>query len=71
LVFRQIEDRQVVLCRYFEEYYNRVMSEGGGLMEKLDEAEKEVAQEELDTLKSSLSEALDRKSTRLNSSHDV
>jgi hypothetical protein len=42
LVFRQIEDRQVVLCRYFEEYYTRVMSEGGGLseemMEKLDEA---------------------------------
>ena len=37
-----IEDRQVQLCRYFEEQYNRVMEDGGGLseeiMEKLDEA---------------------------------
>jgi hypothetical protein len=42
LIGQQIEDRQVQLCRYFEEYYNRVMEEGGGLaeevMEKLDEA---------------------------------
>lgn len=42
LIRQQIEDRQVQLCRYFEEYYNRVMEEGGGLaeevMEKLDEA---------------------------------
>jgi hypothetical protein len=42
LVFQQIDDRQVSLCRYFEEQYNRVMEEGGGLseemMEKLDEA---------------------------------
>jgi hypothetical protein len=42
LVFQQIDDRQVALCRYFEEYYNRVMEEGGGLseemMDKLDEA---------------------------------
>ena len=42
LVSQQIEDRQVQLCRYFEEYYNRIMEEGGGvseeIMEKLDEA---------------------------------
>jgi len=42
LVFQQIEDRQVALCRYFEEYYSRVMEEGGGLseemMDKLDAA---------------------------------
>lgn len=42
LVFSQISDRQVSLCRYFEEYYNRLMEDGGGLseevMEKLDEA---------------------------------
>jgi len=42
LVAQQVEDRQVQLCRYFEEYYNRVMEQGGGLsediMEKLDEA---------------------------------
>ncbi len=42
LVFEQIENRQVSLCRYIEEIYNRVMETGGGLseemMEKLDEA---------------------------------
>jgi len=42
LVFAQIESRQVSLCRYVEEIYNRVMETGGGLseemMEKLDEA---------------------------------
>lgn len=42
LVKQQIDDRQVQLCRYFEEYYNRIMEEGGGLseemMDKLDEA---------------------------------
>ncbi|NIM19498.1 MAG: hypothetical protein GTO51_03855 [Candidatus Latescibacteria bacterium] len=42
LVFTQIENRQVSLCRYIEETYNRVMETGGGLseemMEKLDEA---------------------------------
>lgn len=42
LVSQQIADRQVSLCRYFEEVYNRVMEDGGGLseavMEKLDEA---------------------------------
>ena len=42
LVFDQIDDRQVPLCRYFEEYYHRIMEDGGGMseamMEKLDEA---------------------------------
>ena len=42
LIDEQIESRQVSLCRYFEEYYNRVMETGGGLsaemMEKLDDA---------------------------------
>jgi hypothetical protein len=42
LVFEQITNRQVPLCRYLEEVYNRVMETGGGLseemMEKLDEA---------------------------------
>jgi len=42
LVFEQIKDRQVSLCRYFEEIYHRIMEEGGGLseemMEHLDEA---------------------------------
>ena len=42
LVFQQIDNRQVSLCRYFEEYYDRIMEEGGGMseeiMEKLDEA---------------------------------
>ncbi len=42
LVFEQIGNRQVSLCRYIEEYYNRVMETGGGMseemMEKLDEA---------------------------------
>jgi hypothetical protein len=42
LVADQIESRQVSLCRYLEEVYNRMMETGGGLseemMEKLDEA---------------------------------
>jgi len=42
LVFDQVENRQVSLCRYFEEYYHRVLEDGGGLSEemmgKLDEA---------------------------------
>jgi len=42
LVFDQIDNRQVPLCRYFEEYYDRLMETGGGLseevMDKLDEA---------------------------------
>jgi hypothetical protein len=42
LVFDWIANRQVSLCRYVEEYYNKVMDDGGGLseevMEKLDEA---------------------------------
>ena len=42
LVFEQIQNRQVSLCRYVEEIYNCVMSTGGGLseemMERLDEA---------------------------------
>jgi hypothetical protein len=42
LVFAQIENRQISLCRYVEEIYNRMMESGGGLseemMEKLDEA---------------------------------
>jgi hypothetical protein len=42
LVFGHIENRQVSLCRYVEEIYNRVLEDGGGLseemMEKLDEA---------------------------------
>jgi hypothetical protein len=42
LVFEQIENRRVSLCRYFEEIYTRIMETGGGLseqmMEKLDEA---------------------------------
>jgi len=42
LVFEQIDNRQVSLCRYFEEYYNRLMEDGGGMseeiMEKLDDA---------------------------------
>ena len=42
LVFEQIDNRQVSLCRYFEEHYNKMMDEGGGLneevMDKLDEA---------------------------------
>jgi hypothetical protein len=42
LVYQQIRDRQVSLCRYVEEIYNCVMSTGGGLceemMEQLDES---------------------------------
>lgn len=42
LVFDQMENRRVSLCRYLEEYYNRVMETGGGLSEemmgRLDEA---------------------------------
>lgn len=42
LIDEQIESRQVTLCRYFEEAYNRMMEDGGGLsqdvMDKLDEA---------------------------------
>ena len=42
LVFEQIDNRQVSLCRYFEEYYNRLMEDGGGMSEeimvKLDDA---------------------------------
>lgn len=42
LVAEQIENRMVSLCRYLEEYYNRIMETGGGLSEeamgKLDEA---------------------------------
>jgi hypothetical protein len=42
LVYAQIGNRQVSLCRYLEEIYNRAMDAGGGLseemMEKLDEA---------------------------------
>ncbi len=42
LVEAKINDRQVPLCRYLEEVYNRVMEEGGGLseemMDRLDDA---------------------------------
>jgi hypothetical protein len=42
LIDSSIESRQVSLCRYLEEYYNRVMEIGGGMseemMERLDEA---------------------------------
>jgi hypothetical protein len=42
LIREQIENGTVYLCRYVEEYYNRIMESGGGLseekMEKLDEA---------------------------------
>lgn len=42
LVAQQIESRQVSLCRYIEEVYQRVMEDGGGLsadvMERFDEA---------------------------------
>lgn len=42
LVETHIEERQVSLCRYFEEYYNRLMEDGGGLSEdvmaRLDDA---------------------------------
>lgn len=42
LVDEQIQNHRVSLCRYIEEYYNRIMETGGGLdeqtAEKLDEA---------------------------------
>ncbi len=42
LVFEWINNRQVSLCRYVEEYYDKVMENGGGLseevMDKLDDA---------------------------------
>lgn len=42
LIEQQISDRQVSLCRYLEEIYNRAMETGGGIseemMERLDEA---------------------------------
>ncbi len=42
LIDDSIQRRQVSLCRYLEEYYNRVMETGGGMseetMERLDEA---------------------------------
>jgi len=42
LVAAQIDGRQVSLCRYFEEFYNRLMEDGGGLsedvMERFDNA---------------------------------
>jgi len=42
LIAMHIENRQVSLCRYLEEHYNRIMETGGGMneemLEKLDEA---------------------------------
>ena len=42
LVADQIDNRQVSLCRYFEEIYNRALEDGGGLsedvMSRLDDA---------------------------------
>jgi hypothetical protein len=42
LVFEQIQNRRISLCRYVEEIYNRIMETSGGLgeemMERLDEA---------------------------------
>ena len=42
LVSEQIEGRQVSLCRYFEEIYNKVLEDGGGMSEdvmaRLDDA---------------------------------
>jgi hypothetical protein len=42
LINDQIDSRRVFLCRYLEEYYNRVMETGGGMseemMERLDDA---------------------------------
>jgi hypothetical protein len=38
LIKEQIENRQVSLCRYLEEYYNRVMETGGGMSEEMMEA---------------------------------
>ncbi|HUV36555.1 MAG TPA: hypothetical protein VMX58_06415 [Patescibacteria group bacterium] len=35
LVFDQIEQQNVYLCRYLEEYYHRVMETGGGLSEEM------------------------------------
>ncbi len=38
LIDQQIENRQVSLCRYLEEIYNRVMETGGGLSEEMMDA---------------------------------
>jgi hypothetical protein len=42
LVEEQISGRQVPLCRYFEEYYHRLLEDGGGMSEdvmaRLDDA---------------------------------
>ena len=42
LIDDQIDSRQVFLCRYLEEFYNRIMETGGGMgeemMERLDDA---------------------------------
>jgi hypothetical protein len=42
LVSEQIESRQVSLCRYFEEFYHKVLEDGGGasedVMTRLDDA---------------------------------
>jgi hypothetical protein len=42
LIDNSIQSRQVSLCRYLEEYYNRALETGGGMseemMERLDEA---------------------------------
>jgi len=42
LVSEQIEGRQVSLCRYIEEIYNKVLEDGGGMSEdvmgRLDDA---------------------------------
>ena len=42
IIDQQIADRQVALCRYIEEFYNRILETGGGMgeemMERLDEA---------------------------------
>jgi hypothetical protein len=42
LVAEQIDSRQVSLCRYFEEFYHRMLEDGGGssedVMARLDDA---------------------------------
>ena len=35
LVEEHIDGRQVSLCRYFEEFYNRLLEDGGGLSEDM------------------------------------
>jgi len=35
LVAEQIENQNVYLCRYLEEYYNQIMETGGGLSEEM------------------------------------